>query len=740
MSAVLFFVGCLVWAALARWWRPQLRWSVAVAYALVSLTILGPSLLTSRHQVATDMVFRWRPWSEMTAEKVAPKNVLLADPVLQMLPLRTIVRRHLLAGDAPLWAHELGTGQPLLGDAQSAPFSPFHLAALPLDPLDAMAVAAAWQLFAALLLTHCLMLHLGAGPVGAAFAALTFGLSCFAAVWLFYPLGMTAVWAPGLLLAVGLMARGERGGVPGFVVCSWAMAACGHPETAAHVGILVGVVVAVLAVQLPRDQTWRFLRSALVAGALAAVLAIPILGPVLEALPESQRAAELASNPSMVAGPAFQTPMLIPVVSPFFFGSPRDGNWSGPWNFSELVSEYAGTLPLILAIFGALFLGGRVRAIALGGGVALLLALGLRPIGRVLELVPVVGQAAHGRLRFVWVLAIAIAAGLTLDHLRKHPPAAWRRLALLGLVIAMALAIVVWAPPAQFWERAWWIVALLGLGAFALVTAIPRGRAVFGVVAIGVLFVDLLLVGYRYNPVLPEAAWPSLPTALGNLVTARAEEPFRFAAEEWDFPANLPAVFGLWDPRGNDPMRPVASARYVARHLEGSARPEAWTRLRPGRFDFAALDRLAVRYLLTPHRRVMPPPWTVLLDDQGGKVWLNPAAKPIFFVTGEAGRVEAIHPVANGFRLRVSAAAPFVVASSVSFARPWRLWIDDERKPLLSNGGPFLRFQVPGGSHDVFLNYRPATWRWGWLAVLSLLSFCAARAALRHFGANGLRG
>jgi hypothetical protein len=42
---------------------------------------------------------------------------LLSDVPLQTLPLRALVRERLLRLEAPLWTHELGTGQPLAGNA-----------------------------------------------------------------------------------------------------------------------------------------------------------------------------------------------------------------------------------------------------------------------------------------------------------------------------------------------------------------------------------------------------------------------------------------------------------------------------------------------------------------------------------------------------------------------------------------------------------------------------------------------
>src|SRR5262249_482377 len=152
---------------------------------------------------------------------------------------------------------ELGTGEPLLGNAQSAPFSPLGLLTLPLPPVRALPVTAALRLFLALLLCHGLLIELGAGAAGAAFGAIAFGLSVPSTCWALYPLGMGAAWRPGVLLGIVRLRRGGRGGLAGLVACAAGMALSGHPETLAHAGLAAGVAAIGLAWKgsgVPRRQ------------------------------------------------------------------------------------------------------------------------------------------------------------------------------------------------------------------------------------------------------------------------------------------------------------------------------------------------------------------------------------------------------------------------------------------------------------------------------------------------------
>src|SRR5262249_28865554 len=154
---------------------------------------------SSRLQVPTDLAYRLLPWKEMSERPVVPGNELLSDVLVQTLPVRTLVRERMLRGAAPLWAHEMATGQPLLGNAQSAAFSPLGLITLPLPAVDALPVMAALRLFLSLLLTDGLVTALGAGRAGAAFAAVAFTFSVFSICWAYHPHGMAMAWLPGIM-------------------------------------------------------------------------------------------------------------------------------------------------------------------------------------------------------------------------------------------------------------------------------------------------------------------------------------------------------------------------------------------------------------------------------------------------------------------------------------------------------------------------------------------------------------
>src|SRR5215210_1327811 len=440
MDLLAYALGGLLICALVRWWRPAVTRRAAAGYLAAAGAFFIIPLATPALQVASDIPYLWRPWSETipATARQQPRNALLGDVPLQLLPYRTLVRERLLRLEAPLWVHEVGTGAPLLGNAYAAPFSPLHLLALPLPAARSMTVAAAWQTLLALLLMHGLLLALGARPAGAALAAVSYAFCAFLVAWAYHPQAMSAAWLPGVLLGLVLLRRGERGGFVrdfgGLVACGLGLALSGHPETLAHGALACAVIfLALLARHEESVSRKAFAGRLAAAAALTGCLAAPVLLPVLEVLPESERWVMVMRVPKAVDPPPFESRFLLLPLQPLLFGSPRDGNWDGPANFNELCSGYGGVLALVLAVAGAALPGDRRRLLLLAAGLAALLAsLGLPPFFDLVDALPGMSHGAHARLRLLWVLAVAVAAGLGLDDLIRHRRGAWT----LGAVLA----------------------------------------------------------------------------------------------------------------------------------------------------------------------------------------------------------------------------------------------------------------------------------------------------------------
>ncbi|HVT59224.1 MAG TPA: YfhO family protein [Thermoanaerobaculia bacterium] len=767
-TLAVFLAGAAALIAALRWWRRDLELRDAALYVALTTAFFAPPLLTGALQVPTDIAYETLPWREAVHETVTPRNRLLWDTLVEQVPFHSVARTRLLALEAPLWSHEMGTGQPLLGDAQSAPFAPLHLLALPLPPLRALSVSAAWEVLLRLLLVHALALALGARRAGAAFAAVAAGLSSHAVVWAYDTPGMTAAWIPGVFLGLVALARGEQRAAAGLVACAVGMAASGHPETLAHTALAAALVAPLLARGMARKEIRQYALQLAAAVALAAALAAPVLLPFVESLPRSARVQVVADTPEHVRPPPFEARVLAPLLDPFRFGSPRDDNWDGPENFAETCGDYCGLASLALALAGAALLRGQILALVLGGLASLAVALRVPPFFDLFGALPLFGQAANGRLRQFWVLAVALAAGLTLSRLAESA-AARRSSCALAAAAGVSLALLPPLSPVAPWQRAWWLTALVAAFLTAGLLALPRRLPWVNAALLAALTADLFLAGVRYHAAVPSrfdlGRTPALTFLAERLRAAPA--PFRVTARNYDLLPNLGAFYGLWDPRGNDPMRPAEPFRLLRHRLSpGKKAAQLVLAMRRTR-DKGLFDFLGVRYLLLEHDVAAPPPWRPVFDGPGGRIWETPRALPLFFmprhfrwtadageswqavkdledfadlgvgvevgevgasggVSPQEGNVPLIRPRSNGFDLAVASATGGTVASSVSYDPAWRIRVDGLPAPALDVDAGFLGFKVAAGTHQVAVDYRPL----GWLLGLVLCGLASAAAVI----------
>lgn len=782
VDLLLYAAGAALIGSLVRLWRPELSWRLVAVYGLLAALFVAPALFTPKHQIATDIVYQVGPWAWAREEPVEVENGLLGDPVRQMLPFRALVRDRWLSGQVPLWAHELGTGQPLLGNAQSAPLAPLLVLALPVPPLRGMTVAVAWQMLLGMLLMHALTRALGSakGPErvcwGAILAAVAFAWSTYQVAWAYHPHAMAAAWLPGLFLGIRDLVHRFPRAFAGLVACATGMALSGHPESLAHAAVGAGVVAGALVLRGRFDGTRRAALGRLAAaGTVAFALSAPAILPVFETVEESIRLHRLHHSEHtrrVVLPPPVSGKRLVLVVSPLAYGSPRDGNYEGPSNFNEAATGYVGLLPLVLAVAGAIVYRGRILAVLAGGVVALATALRVGPFLGLLTHLPLLEHGAHGRFRLLFVLAVALAAGLTLERWLEETVAGrrpLRRPAVLGVLAVAMLAVAWWAPPEEPWQRAAWLAALAGgvLGlAWGSASGSVRGPRRARALGLGVVAwtgLELFLLGVRYHPAVPPELDLSPPPAVAFLQAEMREDgPFRVLGEGWSFATNMAAYYGLWDPRVDDPASPWAATRFVAEAMTSERGPRVMASEAPGTYDAALHRFLGVRWVLTARGRRPGRDWRPGPKKARTWLWRLPRSGSLFFVPEtvsnvgdrEAARTRALgledpaavaitevpfpsvqqgevtmeRVPANGFELTVESPAGAVVTSSVSWAPGWRVVVEpgdsgeEEELEALRIHGAFLGFEAPPGRQLVRLRYEPVTWRPAWaLFVLGVL-------------------
>ena len=449
----------------------------AAALLIILLVIFfWPAVFAGQALVPTDLIFQLDPlWQPLAPEGFTfPSNRLLSDQVYQFYPWKLHIVESFADGTLPLWNPYVNGGQPLLANAQTAIFSPFTLLSL-LFPLNAsFAVTAGFCLFVAGLSTFLLAQEIGIGKYGALVAMVTFTFSGPLIVWPGHPHTQAIAWLPALLfLTERAFTRPSKLYVIAAGVVVGAQFLAGHPETSFHV-MLVWICYSLyraailakapfrwraIATKAPFRwraaalQGWRLSRAAIGLGVkTAAAATIGLMISAVQLLPFLEfvrRSVIFSSRASQLDPPLLSTllldwhawPTLITALLPQFFGTPLNDSYWYPFSNYNEQTLYAGILPLALALVSATRILKRRRSDATcpstlkgtsGQPICFFLALGLLslcialhfPLVNLINRLPIFDLAVNGRLRNVYVLAVAILAGFGLDQVmadRLHP-------------------------------------------------------------------------------------------------------------------------------------------------------------------------------------------------------------------------------------------------------------------------------------------------------------------------------
>jgi len=386
-------------------------------------------------------------------------NLLLSDPVVQMLPWLAFNRSELARGRMPLWNPYNGCGAPHFANAQSAVLSPFSLPFYVLGVREALIAAAFLKLFALGFFTFLFLKALGTRQLPALVGATAFMFSGHSVLLLAYPhSGVAAVLPAGLLfveLAMQRFAAGRpcAGPLAGVALALGLGLLAGQPEPFYFCAIAIGGYAFVRLFALfwreghDRAALARVERRGalflLAAGLGAGLGAVQVL-PFLEYLQYSAM---------LVARSGVQTP-LAKINWPLHAFPDLLGRPSGPYNLAMDVpppnyeaanSDYAGLFVLVLAA-SAILCAWRDRR-ALGFGLFALVwtayAYDLFGVNVVLDRIPSLDLAPRNRSQHLGLFAAAVCAAIAVERsLERRARRDWAA-AGLTLVLAVGLSLLV---------------------------------------------------------------------------------------------------------------------------------------------------------------------------------------------------------------------------------------------------------------------------------------------------------
>jgi len=632
--------NCPTWPACVRR-LPPFFWGAA-ALGAVLLVLLHESLFGGRGLVPADGILNYPPWNQTTS----PSNYLLSDQYCTFIPQHEFVHQQILRGHFPLWDPYLDCGKPNLGSIQGALLFPVNLLLMPFDPFYASGLAAFLKLFLAGLFTMLYLRRLGVSHAAAFLSGLVFSLCGFMIVWLGHPHVNCAMWLPLLLCFIEKSFRPTPGRTAnlfsgsnlrlwaGFAVTYALMLLGGHPPTAIHITIWVGVYFMFRLVKHRREQPFR--RAELFLGSLAVgfFLAAPQMLPYLEYY--SQSSAGIAST-ALQRWSIWLTPNTsVFFLLPHFSGSPAEGfeNLAKILGLGELPNfnertGYVGILPLLFAVWAVAFRRCKFTRFYLFVTVASLLVIfGVPPLPAIVRTMPVLSDICQTRLLLFVGFGVAVLAGLGWDTFsrmkerRKFLLVAAGFWAVIGVVMLWLWGKV--GPGFQELDQAHrtfllrqFLVLTGGLVATGVVVLWPvsRGRWLPTVVGLGWTAADLLWFGMGYNPAIPrDRYYPGTP-AIEWL--EQDHSLFRILGGGTTLVPNSAVVFGLSDARGCDFM----SVRRYEELITGESGDIFFYKTAP--YLPEALPLLDVKYLLLPAPAALDAARLELVHSNGMAIYRN---------------------------------------------------------------------------------------------------------------------
>lgn len=777
MPALLYFTtAAAILFAIDRWVARVSR-GAAIALLLLPLVFTGGALLTGRVYAPLDVAYLVQPLKDHRGiEGIGePKNPMLSDIAVQMIPWREAVRRSIAERSWPLLDRYELCGDMLAGSAQPAAFSPFTWIALLLPSALSFTFTAAIAFFIAGLGTFLLARELGCGELAAAFSAATWMFSAPIALQILWPLGFAWTLLPFVLLAARrVIERTEwSAGVPPAAVGRPRPAGsdegeassreaplrsihpvalltlalvleivAGHPETLLHV-VAIGASYAIF--ELVARRSARPVLPLLASGILALLVGAIAILPFVDAL---RQTAEYAARSGAHAHGSLNvlTGHARVALTGDLFPFLRE------WSILVQRSE-AGSLALALAAVALWRRRSRYAwFFASLGFVCLLAGTNAWPVAQVLHRLPLFDVTVNDRLAAAVPLCIAILAGFAIDRLPRRE-ALVAMLALSALIAGAAL----WRAPL---DRVRFVAELAPLtAAIAAVWFMREPRFVL----LALLLVQRVASDGALVPVYEaRAAYP--PLALFKPLASQPE-PFRIAGRGQLLLPNTATMYGLEDVRASSAMTFAPLADTFPLWLERAG--GQFDAVRDLRSPFVAMVNL--KYALLDVSDPIPAGWHDVTFDIYTRLIENEHVLPRAFVP-RVVRIGGVDDVAEmgretDFASRgwIAAAGPrheegngpgrvtarwreggldlqatmdgagFVVVSQADW-RGWRARLDGRRVQTRRANHAFIGIWLPAGEHSVRLVFQPQSFMAGRAITLATLLLLGIVGIVRRVG------
>lgn len=594
--------------------------------AVLVLILVAPALLPGRVLIPFDIVTEaWPPWQQPN-QPVEVNNMLLADAVNYIVPVKNLLADSVRQGQLPLWNPYVLGGYPLTYNTQAGAFYPLTALYYFLPLLAVVDLVIILQMMLGALFMYAFLRQIKLQKIAAVVGAAIFIFNGLMMIWLEWQAVHAAIiWLPLQLLLAERMVIKSASDDPAAsrtvyilsILCGVSLAIPwlgGHWNWTLYTSMTLAAYLLWRMGPLLRERrTWQERRALLQPTVLIFLVGLGLA--LVQVLPAFDYLSQSHRQPSTFPEARERSLLnrFVVMLIPNFFGSPVDDNWWGPQNFAE-TTFFVGLLPLFLTNIAAFTRRDRIATFFISWGLlGLFWSLG-EPGYRMLHILPIFNGFFPSRAAIVPLFAVAVLSAMGLDCLMKSQSEdrkRYRRIVLgtfaVLFILAGAYFLYYRADVGRTWEylqRYTMQAALFMALSLALIWLRLSGRlrpGPFALLALLVIIADLFLFGYRYNTISSTADW--FPENGVTSFLQADDEPNRIVttAAGIVFPPNSSMIFGLHNISGYEPGILQRTVDYM-NTAEGENAVRAERVLMPKKgLDSGLLDAANVKYIVTTH-------------------------------------------------------------------------------------------------------------------------------------------
>lgn len=406
-----------------------------VVISVVWLVFSLPYIVSGTVPFPSDyQVNHFPPWSSYSGFAGPVKNNAMPDIIDQIYPWRSFSVDQMKNGSVPFWNPNNFSGNPHIGNFQSATFSPLNIFFFILPFLSAWSLIVLLQPFIAGVSFYIFMRENKVTVLGSLISSISFMFCGFIVVWMAY--GTLALAISLLPLVLFCIQKYINSGkiIFGFLTSGVLTMSffSGHFQTSLYVFAFASAYA--LFYTLFSKKT---IRSVIIWG----FIFFGVISAFIQLIPTIQFYLLSARNESYITGGGIPWNYLITLIAPDFYGNPVTRNdWFG--YYAEWAS-FVGVIPLSLSFFSLfLFKNKSIRFFIVLVGILLFLTVSSPVQAFIGSLkIPVLSTSNPSRIVVLLSFSFAVLSGFGFDELMNRIKKKEKRVLfpLLGFGVAMML-------------------------------------------------------------------------------------------------------------------------------------------------------------------------------------------------------------------------------------------------------------------------------------------------------------